>query len=151
MKSARKKRLWCHVALKIVVHYPRGQRHRHHSVTRIYILEPNQENTMTDNVSVGHQIDYSFLYVDTSGNPMKAPIVPDSPPVWANAPASPPVDAFTRSADGATAVLQASAPGADTVTLTVVVAGVTYTGSDQVLISAAPQVLGGVQIVAKVV
>jgi len=106
---------------------------------------------MSTSVTVGHVIDFSIQYVDTSGNPMLTPVTPDSPPVWADAPASPPVDTFTPSADGLTAVLTATAAGADTVSLTVIVGGVTYTASDIITINAAPQVLGGVQIVATVV
>ena len=105
---------------------------------------------MTDNVTVGHQINYSFIEVDTSGNPMKTP-VPVTSSTWTDAPATPPVDTFTPSADGSTAVLQAMAAGSDTVTVSAVINGVTYTATDQVLISAAPQVLGGIQIVAAVV
>ena len=106
---------------------------------------------MSTTVTVGHSIDYSFIYVDTNGNPMLTPVTPDSPPVWTDAPASPPVDTFTVAADGSTAVLAATATGGDTVTLTVIVGGVTYTASDLVTINAAPQTLGGVQIVATVV
>lgn len=102
-------------------------------------------------VTVGHQIDYSFIYVDTNGNPMLTPVTPDLPPVWADVPATPPVDTFTPSVDGTTAVLMATGAGTDSVTVTVIVSGVTYTASDAVTISAAPQVLGGVQIVATVV
>ena len=104
---------------------------------------------MTDNVTVGHQIDYSFIEVDTNGNPMQAQ-VPITSSTWTDAPATPPVDTFTVAAGGATAVLQASAAGSDTVTVSAVINGVTYTATDQVLISAAPQVLGGIQIVANV-
>lgn len=106
---------------------------------------------MSTTVTVGHQINYSFIYVDTNGNPMLTPVTPDSPPVWADAPASPPVDTFTASADGSTAVLIASAAGSDTVTLAVTVGGVAYTASDLVTIQPVPQTLGGIQIVSEVV
>src|SRR5271157_240612 len=135
--------------LALVVWVSRG-RHRHHWRRHVYILEPGA-NTMSTSVTVGHVIDFSIQYVDTSGNPMLTPVTPDSPPVWADAPASPPVDTFTPSADGLTAVLTATAAGADTVSLTVIVGGVTYSASDIITINAAPQVLGGVQIVATVV
>ena len=106
---------------------------------------------MSNTVTVGHVIDYSILYVDTTGAPMLTPVTPDSPPIWTDAPATPPVDTFTPSADGMTAVLSATAPGADTVSLSVTVAGVQFTATDQVVINAPPQTLGGVQIVATVV
>lgn len=106
---------------------------------------------MSTSVTVGHLVDYSFQYVDTTGAPMLTPVTPDSPPVWADAPATPPVDTFVVAADGSTAVLTATAAGSDTVTVTVIVGGVTYTATDLVTISAAAQVLGGIQIVATVV
>ena len=104
---------------------------------------------MSTSVTVGHVIDFSILYVDTAGNPMLTPVTPDSPPVWTNVPSA--ADTFAASADGTTAVLTAVAAGSDTVGLTVIVGGVTYTASDLVTVNAAPQVLGGVQIVATVV
>ena len=106
---------------------------------------------MSTSVTVGHVVDYTIQYVDTAGNPMLTPVTPDSPPVWTDAPATPPVDTFIASADGMTAVLTPSAAGADTVTLAVIVNAVTYTASDLLTINAAPQQLGGVQIVATVV
>jgi len=96
--------------------------------------------------AVAFQIAYD---TDTNGNPMQAQ-VPITSSTWTDAPATPPVDTFTVAAGGATAVLQASAAGSDTVTVSAVINGVTYTATDQVLISAAPQVLGGIQIVANV-
>lgn len=106
---------------------------------------------MSTSVTVGHKVDYSFIYVDTNGNPMLTPVTPDAPPVWTDAPSAAGVDTFTVAADGNTAVLQALAPGSDTVSVKVAVGGVTFSANDLVTISAAPQVLGGVQIVAKVV
>ena len=141
---------------KIIHHARRRTRRRHyyalkvvvdHKTARIRPLVPYWRNKMTDNVTVGHQINYSFVEVDTSGNPMLTP-VPVTSSSWANTPATPPVDNFTVAAGGATAVLQAIAAGSDTVTVTAVINGVTYTATDQVIIAAPPQVLGGIQIVA---
>jgi hypothetical protein len=115
----------------------------------LYLLKPFQEIHVTDTVSVGHQINYSFIEVDTSGNPMLTQ-VPVTSSSWSNTPATPPVDTFTPSTNGATATLVATAPGADSVTVTALINGVSYTATDSVVISAAPQVLGGIQIVAQV-
>ena len=104
---------------------------------------------MSDIVTVGHLIDFSIQYVDTAGNPMLTPVTPDSPPVWTNVPSA--ADTFVASADGLTAVLTATAAGTDTVGLTVIVGGTTYTASDLITINAPPQTLGGVAIVATVV
>ena len=103
---------------------------------------------MSDTVTVGHSIDFSIEYVDTNDNPMLTPVTPDSPPTWTDVAGSP--DTFTVSADGTTAVLQATGAGSDTVGLSVTVGGVTYTASDLIAINAPPQILGGVQIVAVV-
>ena len=105
---------------------------------------------MADAVTVGHQIAFSIEYVDTNGNPMLTPVTPDSAPVWANAPNPAGIDTFSVAADGSSALLMATAVGSDTVSLTVVVAGVTYTASDLITINPVPQTLGGVDIVAVV-
>ena len=97
-------------------------------------------------VNVGHSVDSSIIYLDQNGNPMLTPVTPDSPPTWTNAPNPAGIDTLTVSADGSTSVLAATAVGTDTLTLTVVVGGKTFTASEQITISAAPQVLSGVQI-----
>jgi hypothetical protein len=139
---------------------PRYDRHEHHEHDlhlalrvnkRIYVLNPERRTIIMEQLTVGHTDTMSILYVDTAGNPMLTPVTPDSPPTWVDTPATPPVDTFTVSADGTTAVLAATAAGTDTVNLTVVVGGKTYTVSAQFAISAPPQVLGGVQIVHNIV
>ena len=139
--------------LALVVRIRGRRRHgRHHHGYRwrrkVYVLKPG-ENKMSDTVTVGHQIDFSIEYVDTNGNPMLTPVTPDSPPTWTNVSGSP--DTFTVSADGTTAVLQATGAGSDTVSLSVTVGGVIFTASDLITINAPPQVLGGVDIVSVVV
>ena len=106
---------------------------------------------MTDTVTVGHLINFSYAITDQSGNDMLTQPPLDSPAVWTDAPATPPVDTFVASADGTTALLTATAAGSDTVGLTVIVGGATFTASDLVTITAAPQVASGVRIVSKVV
>jgi hypothetical protein len=139
-----------HGRLALVVETTR-RRHGHYKRhRRAHILEPGRTIHMADTVTVGHQIAFSIEYVDTAGNPMLTAVTPDSPPTWTDAPSAAGVDTFTASADGTTAVLVATAAGSDTVGLSVTVAGVTYTASDLVTISAAPQVLGGVEIVSVV-
>jgi hypothetical protein len=75
--------------------------------------------------------------------------VPDSAPVWTNV-AAPTIDTLTVSADGSTATITPLSAGADTVTLTVIVGGHIFTATQQVNISAAPQVLTSVAIAAVV-
>ena len=143
-----------HLRLALVVKTGSRRRHGHGHRWRhkkIIIFEPGVTHVATtDSVNVGHQIAFSINYVDTNGNPMLTPVTPDSPPTWTDAPSAAGVDTFTSSADGTTALLLATAAGSDTVSLSVTVGGVTFTASDLVTISAAPQVLGGVEITSVV-
>lgn len=99
-----------------------------------------------EQLTVGHTDTMTIVYLDASGNPMLAPVTPDSPPIWTNTPSTPPVDTLTVSADGGIAVLAATAAGSDTVNLSVTVGGKTFTAMQSITISAAPQVLTSVTI-----
>ena len=137
----------------------RHHRRRHHRHIRVnltvngyrYELQPHRKIHIMTALTVGHMDTLGIEYLDTTGAPMLTPVTPDSPPVWTNAPSTPPVDTFVVAADGSSAVLTATAAGADTVTLTVIVGGVTFTASDVFVISAAPQVLGSVAITDTIV
>ena len=72
---------------------------------------------MTDTVTVGHLINFSYAITDQNGNDMLTQPPLDSAAVWGDAPTDPPVDSFVVSADGTTAVLTATAAGNDTVAL----------------------------------
>ena len=99
------------------------------------------------NLTVGHTDTASIIYLDANGNPMLTTPVPDAPPTWVDpAPPSPAVDTITPSADGNTCVIVATAPGTDTVNLSLAVGGKVFTASLQLNISAAPQVLTSVAI-----
>ena len=102
-------------------------------------------------VNVGHVVNCTIIYLDQNGNPMLTPVTPDSAPVWADAPA--PAGCATLVADpsGLTAVDTAVAVGADVITLTVIVGGVTFTATQAVTIAAVPQVLTSVTIGTTVV
>jgi hypothetical protein len=101
-------------------------------------------------VSIGHTVNMSIVFLDQNGQPMLTTPTPDSPPTWTDAP-SPAGDAtLTVGAGGLTAADVAVAAGTDLVTLTVVVGGVTYTATQGITISPAPQVLTSVQIAAAV-
>lgn len=109
-------------------------------------LDHEKRTFIMTTLNVGHQDAMSILYFDTNGNPMLVTPVPDSPPVWTNVPSDPPVDTFTPSPDGMTAVIVATAPGADTVSVSLTVGGKTFTGSMAFQFSAAPQELGSIGI-----
>jgi hypothetical protein len=116
-----------------------------------YELKPNRKTRIMTQITVGHTDTLSIQYLDQNGNPMLTPVTPDSPPTWTNTPASPPVDTFTVAADGSSATLVATTAGSDVVNLSVMVGGKTFTATDAITISAAPQVVSGVMIVDTVV
>ena len=99
-------------------------------------------------VTVGHTLNCSISFLDQNGNPMLTTPTPDSPPVWAGA--NPAVETVKPSADGLTAEVDTVAVGTDTVSLTVVVGGQTFTASLAVSVDAVPQVLTSVAINAVV-
>jgi len=104
---------------------------------------------MTD-VTVGHTVTDTIVYLDQNGNPMLTPVVPDSPPAWTNAPNPADCDAMSVSADGSTATITTSAPGSDTIGLSVTVGGKQFSASQTLNIQAAPQVLSSVAIAAAI-
>jgi hypothetical protein len=103
---------------------------------------------MTD-VTVGHTVIDTILFLDQNGNPMLVSPVPDSPPTWTKM-APDTTDTLAVSADGLTATILALAEGADTINLTVVVAGTSYAAKQDLNITAVPQVLTSVAIQATV-
>ena len=102
-------------------------------------------------VNVGHKIEMTITYLDQNGNPMQVTPTPDSKPTWADAPSTAGIDTLVVASDGLSAELDALAAGSDTVTLTVLVGGATFTATLAVQISPAPQVLTTVQISPTVV
>lgn len=97
-------------------------------------------------VTVGHAVDCAIVYLDQNGNPMLVQPVPDRPPAWSHNPNPAGCDSLTPSADGTTAVVNALAVGQDSVGLSLIVSGATFTASLQLNIAAAPQVLTSVGI-----
>lgn len=125
--------------------------HHHHSprpwlvVNGVAIeLIPNQEIHVDITLSVGHTLTDSILFLDAVGNPMLTTVTPDSPPTWTQS--TPATETLTASADGLTFSGPAIAVGTDSVGLTVVVGGVTFSASQSVTVTAAPQVLTSVAI-----
>jgi hypothetical protein len=144
---------------------PRRKRHhhRHHNRHRLFFfvevggerfgdeLLPNQENRMSSTgAQVGQTITITATFVDNTpqANPMVPQPTPDSTPTWAQA--APSVESLVVAANGMSAVATVLTPGADTITFTAIVGGVTYTATLSVNDVAAPQVLGGVTLAAVV-
>lgn len=103
---------------------------------------------MTVNVSVGHKVDCSIIYLDQNGNPMLTPVTPDSPPNWSNA--VPTVDSLVAAQNGLTCELTALSSGADTVNLSLAVGGKVFTALLQISVQGVPQVLTSIAIGATV-
>ena len=107
----------------------------------------------TTTLSVGHTATFTIVYLDAIGNPMLVTPTPDSPPVWTNAPVPAGDDTFTVAADSLSSTAVAVAAGTDTISLTVIVGGVTFTATNDVTITgtSSTQVLTSVQIASTVV
>ena len=139
-------------------HHVRSHR-RHHGHPRVFLvisgyyyeLNPYWRLEIMTQLTVGHVDTLTYVIVDANGNPMIPQPALDSPAVWTDAPSAAGVETFAAAADGTSAVVTATAAGSDTVGLTVIVGGKTFTASDLITVSAAPQVASGVQIVDTVV
>lgn len=94
---------------------------------------------------VGQPVKLSIVAKDQDGITIPLPTT-DSPPVWSNT--APTVDAIAAAADGLTAVDTCLSVGTDTVGLTVIVGGKTFTASMPLTVSKPPSVLTSVDILA---
>lgn len=125
--------------------------HRHHPCVVLFVdgfgvlLHPNQENEIMVDVTVGHNVSMSLLFRDTNKNPMLTQPTLDAPPAWSNS--TPATETLKVAADGLTAEADTVAAGGDSVSVSLAVGGVSFSASLSVNVSAAPQVLGSVEIV----
>lgn len=125
-------------------HKHHGHKHRHHKTVYYELFADEELKFMTD-VSVGHTIIDTIVFLDQHGNPMLVAPTPDSAPVWTNL-AAPAIDTMSVSADGSTDTITAVAAGVDTVTVTVIVGGTTFSATQQITVNPEPQVLTSVAI-----
>jgi hypothetical protein len=112
------------------------------------IIPPNRKVTVMEEVTVGHIVDLAIKYLDARGNPMKTTPTPDAPPTWTDT--TPATDTLVAAPDGSTAKATTIAPGTDTINMSVVVGGNTYTAALNLVVDDLPQVLTSVAIVATV-
>lgn len=87
----------------------------------------------------------AIAFFDQHGNPMATAPTPDSPPTWSNT--NPASETLTVAADGLTASATAVAAGVDTVTMTAIVGGNSFSANIDVTVSALVQVVTSAQIV----
>lgn len=99
--------------------------------------------------NVGHVDTMSIVYLDALGLPMLTPVTPDSVPVWAQS--TPATDALAVAASGLSATATGLAAGTDTISLTVIVGGVSFSATQDLTVDAAPQVLTSVAIANSIV
>jgi hypothetical protein len=117
------------------------------SVFSIHLV-PFQENVMDITLSIGHTLTDAIGFYDQNNNPMLTTPTPDSAPVWSDT--TPATETLVAAANGLTATGTPLAVGSDVVSLTVIVGGVTFTATQNVTVTAAPQVLTSVQILPTV-
>lgn len=127
------------------------RRHRHHRLRQIAIVafvHHHGKIHMSTAANVGQNILFAIQQFDTAGVPMPTPDAYDSSPVWSNT--NPAAETITAAPDGLTATGSVIGAGDDTVTVTVIVGGVSFTASESVVASAVVPKLGSIGIVATV-
>lgn len=132
------------------------QRHpnRHHfrvllTVNGVSIfLQPEETTHMAVKLSLGHTLSLSLAYTDQHGNPMLTKVDPDGPPQWSDT--TPATETLTVAADSMSATGTPLVAGSDTVNVSVVVGGQTFTASLDVTVIPEAQVVSGVAINATV-
>lgn len=98
--------------------------------------------------TLGHSIVCTIVVLDQNGNPMLVQPAPDAVPVWTNT--TPATETLLTSPDGLTTVANGVAVGTDSIGVSVVIGGATFTASLEVEVDAAPQVVTSVAINAVV-
>ncbi len=114
----------------------------------IKLLANEVTHMSTTTVSIGHTVALALEFDDANGNPMLTPVTPDAPPTWTQTTAA--TGTLAASGDGLSAVYTPGAVGTDTVTVSLAVGGVAFTGTADINVTAAPQVLSSVKIVPTV-
>ena len=99
-------------------------------------------------LTVGHTVDFALVFLDQNGNPMFVTPVPDAAPIWSDI--TPATGTLTPAASGLTASELAIAAGSDTVSVSLMVGGVSFSASIDVTVTSVPQVLTSVDIAATV-
>ena len=133
--------------------------HRHHHHHRIMVvftinetsilLTPNQGTVLMENLNLGQNLSLAIAFLDAAGNPMVTAPTPDAAPSWTQT--TPATESLTPDSGGMTAQTKSLAVGSDSITVSVVVGGATFTATLAVNVATPAQVLTTVQIVPTVV
>ncbi len=109
-------------------------------------LIPNGVIKMSTDVFIGHTVTFTVGQVDSKGNPMITPVTLDAAPTWTESSTDGSIETFSVAGDGLSATGTAVGAGTDTVTATVLVGGVSFSASVDVVVSAEPQTFGGIVV-----
>jgi hypothetical protein len=99
-------------------------------------------------VTVGHTVSFTLVFLDQNGNPMLTTPTPDAPPSWSDT--TPVTGTLTPAPSGLTATELANGVGTDTVNVSLMVGGTSFSASIDLTVQAVPQVLTSIQIAATV-
>ena len=140
---------------RMVHHHRRRRHHRHHHQRvglmingEVFELQPNARILIMENftLNVGHTLDLVIIFLDVNGNPMLTQPTLDAPAQWTDAPSGSGVDTLTVAPDTLSAAVAALGPGTDTVSVALSVGGKPFAASAGATVTAAPQVLGSIQL-----
>ncbi len=122
--------------------------HRHHYRRYDFIIPPDERisNMSNIDVTVGHKVSMTLVFLDQNGNPMLTPVAPDAVPTWSDT--TPATGTLSAGADGLSASELAVAAGTDVVNVSLAVGGVAFAASLGITVAEAPQVLTSVSITA---
>src|SRR5712672_1772300 len=122
------------VMLIIDVHLGRRRNRRRY----ITFLTANRRTNLSNViVTVGHAVTFSLVFLDQNGNPMVTTPLPDGPPTWTDT--TPTTGTLTPAASGLTASELTTGVGADTVTVSLAVAGTSFSASIDLTVQDVPQ------------
>ena len=142
--------LWYHqrATYVLLIVAVRGRHHHHHRFHELCLI-PNRRNNMSNiTVTVGHKVDFVLAFLDQHGNPMLTTPAPDAPPVWTDTTSA--TGTLTASPSGLSASELAIAAGADTVSVSLMVGGVSFSASVDLTVQDEPQVLTSIGILGTV-
>lgn len=101
-------------------------------------------------MTVGHVATMTIVFLDQSGNPMLTTPTPDSPPVWTDVETPAGISALVAAASGLSATETPTAPGTVMASVSAVVGGATFAATQELDVSAAPQVLTSISVATTV-
>ena len=103
---------------------------------------------MATTITLGHKLSLALQVLDQNGNPMLATVAFDAVPTWANT--TPATETLLASGDGQSATATPVAVGPDTISVSCIIGGKTFTATLSVEVDPAAQVPTSIVIVPTV-